>query len=139
VHAVADDRQMLRIEPERRRRGLVDRRRRPQLLARRRLGEQQVGLDLVAAVGDARRHDGELQRRAVHVALADAEVERVAVLPRLADLFLLPGTGRLVARRFARQPELAYAAEAEARSHVADAIDAGPARGFVEEAVARAR
>src|SRR5206468_5599801 len=112
---------------------------RPQLFARRRLGKQQVGLHLVAAVGDARRHDGELQRRAVHVALADAEVEGVAVLPRLADLFLLPGARRLVARRLARQPELAYPAEAQAGRHVADAIDAGAASRLVEEAVAGTR
>src|SRR5438876_261664 len=82
-------------------------RRRRQLLARRRLGQQQVGLDLVAAIGDARRHDGKLQGRAVHVALTDAEIERVAMLPGLAELLLLPGARRLVAGRFAGQAELA--------------------------------
>ena len=135
-HALADQGHVLRIEAQRGRRGLVARLGRRQLLARRRRGEQQVGLHLVAAVGDAGRHDGELQRRRSHEALADAEIEGVAVLPGLAELLLLPGAAGLDAGRFAGQAELADAAEAQAGADIGDAVDAGLARGLVEEAVA---
>src|SRR5262249_15993560 len=107
------------------------------LLARRGRRQQQVGLHLVTAIGDARRHDGELQGRGVHVALADAEVERVAVLPRLAELLLLPRAAGLDTGRFPGPPEVAPATEAKPTRDVGDAVDAGLAGSFVEETVAR--
>src|SRR6185437_4571662 len=77
-----------------------------------------------------------LQRRGVHVTLADTEVERVALLPGLAVLLLLPLTRRLVARRLADHPELAQLAEPKAIGHLGDLVDARATRRLVEEAVA---
>jgi hypothetical protein len=109
---------------------------RRQLVARRRLGEQQIGLHRIATVGDARGHDGELQRRRRHVALADAEIEGITLLPGDVVLLLLPGAGRQVAARFARQAEFAGMAEPELGGCLGDLVDARPPRRLIEEAVA---
>src|SRR5262245_20133316 len=91
------------------------------------------------AAGDARAHDGELERRCRHIALADAGADRVAVVPFLLDVGAFP----LVVRNRADLPtgdaELVVVAKPELLTHLGDLLDAGAPRCFIEIAVARLR
>ena len=134
VHAVLHHLRVRWIEAE------VDRRRVGGRRSRRARIAHQPRHDRPAAVGDARRHDGQLQRRRQHVALADAGDHRLA---------LRPGACRSVAAfqsRVGRRPprscgrSMPSGAPSPSRSpHRGDLVDADAPRGFVEVAVAGLR
>ena len=89
-----------------------------------------------AAIHDAGRHHGQLQRRRQHISLADARDQRFAELPRHADGRLFPGLGRHQAVALAGNVDPERGTKTETPGHLGDAVDADALRQFVEMNVA---
>ena len=81
------------------------------------------GRDRLAA-GDARRLLRQLQRRGGDIALADADAERVALLPGLLVGLLLPGADWDQAGMLARQFDAGERAQAQLARRLLDLVDA---------------
>ena len=107
--------------------------------SRRLASRARRGTTAQPAVGDARRHHRQLQRRRQHVALADAGDHRLARRPGRAEPLLLPFRGRQQAAAFVRQIDAERHPQAEPPAHGGDPVDADAPRHLVEVAVAGLR
>ncbi len=128
VHAVAYEREMDGIEPQRLGR-----------LAALVFGAhrtQEMRLHLEPAIAKTRHHHRELQGRGQEIALSDARDQRLAPLPRNARRRDLPAARRHDARLHIGKLEAAVLAQAHLLRDRGDMIDAGSARDLVEIDVA---
>ena len=101
-----------------------------------RIGAHQPRPDRPAAVGDPRRHHRQLQRRRLHVALADPGDQRLPELPGHAARGLLPRPVGHQPGTLARQIDRERLAEPEPARHRRDRIDADAPGEVVEVDVA---
>ena len=97
---------------------------------------QQARFDGVAAIGHARGHHCQLQRRRQQIGLANAGNQRFAKLPGYAGHRQLPVFGRHQAGLLAGQPDVQYLTKPQAPGHVGDPIDPDFAGNIVEINVA---
>ena len=101
------------------------------------LGQDQVRAHRTAAIGKARGHGCQLQRRGQHVALADAGLHRIAVKPALIPLRALPGLGRHHALNLAGYVDHQIVAKAQTPGDLGHLLRSDALAHLVEPAVAR--
>src|SRR5438874_12226987 len=75
-----------------------------------------------AAVDECRVRDGELERRHLEIALADRQVDRLPLVPRLMLRGAEPGRGRDEPRRLSRNVEARRVSEAQATRPALDPL-----------------